>query len=75
MVSSTELAVGGLAVAAAGLYIFREQIFPAGGAAPAKAAASAAASALSDGGDPRDFVAKLKAAVRLARYLRGGSAR
>jgi hypothetical protein len=74
MVSSTELAVGGLAVAAAGLYIFREQIFPAGGAAPAKAAASAA-SALSDGGDPRDFVAKLKAAVRLARYLRGASAR
>jgi NADPH-ferrihemoprotein reductase len=61
MVSTTDLAVAGLTVAAASLYIFRDQIFTSSSSKPAAAAPSGSAEG---GGDDRNFVSKLKAAVR-----------
>jgi hypothetical protein len=59
MVATSDIVVAAVGVTAAGVYIFRDQIF---GAGKPKAAAIAATSTASSA-DSRDFVAKLKAAV------------
>lgn len=54
------LAVG---VGAAALYLFRDQIFPSGPKKPKIAAPTSSKSSANGHGNPRDFIAKMKAGV------------
>lgn len=64
---SSDVVVLGLGIVLAALYLFRGSIFPSseGKKLPPVASKTAAA----ESGDPRDFVAKMKAGVSIETYL------
>lgn len=68
--SNADLAVLGLTVAVGGLYVFRGNLFNGGSGSSSRPLPGTKPTTAADPGvDPRDFVAKMKAAVSIEFYV------